>query len=375
MDEHDPDRLPDPPVSDAAPPAEPQAAFPASSAFPAPAEPPVPDSQEKTAKKRSAGCLIAFLIVAGLGILCLMLLIVLFAVAAGSMGNLEVADTYLEKTVEGSGKDKIAVISVEGVILEMPASIFSSGNVVSRTVKQLQQAAADADVKAVIITVDSPGGGVTASDIIYNEVAATKAAGKKVVILMKDVAASGGYYISCPADKILAHPTTITGSIGVIFQTINVSGLMTDFKVKAETVKSAPMKDIGSGFRDMTPEERQVLQDMIDEMYERFVSLVADGRSMTPEEVKKVAQGQIYAASKAKELGLVDEIGYWDDAVAEAMSLAGIQQATVIRYASPPGLMQLLGEMKADGPLPGSAKALAEGLATPRPMYLWAPGL
>jgi len=191
-----------------------------------------------TQGKRAYGCLIAFLVVGGLGILAVVLGFVVLAAAVGNVGSMQAANEYTETVLEGSGDDKIAVVAVEGVIMEMQASIFAKGNVVTRAVSQLRQASEDSDVKAVILIVDSPGGGVTASDIIYNEVVATKAAGKTVVVLMKDVAASGGYYISCPADLIMAHPTTITGSIGVIFQTFNVSGLMADFKIKTETVRA-----------------------------------------------------------------------------------------------------------------------------------------
>jgi protease-4 len=152
---------------------------------------------------------------------------------------------------------------------------------------------------------------------------------------MLDVAASGGYYIATAADTIIAHPTTVTGSIGVVLFKLNVEGLMEKVGLEEEAIKSGDMKDIGSPFRGMTSEEREILQGVIDTMYERFLDVVADGRKIERRKLREIADGRIYTARQALDLNLIDEIGYLDDAIEEAKKAAGLEEARVVTYGRP----------------------------------------
>lgn len=209
--------------------------------------------------------------------------------------------------------DKVAVLPITGVIADSDA-----------TIDQLKKFAKDGSVKAIVLRINSPGGGVGPSQEIYEEVRKLK--GKKpVVASMGAVAASGGYYIACGAQKIYANPGTITGSIGVIMQFVNVKDLIEKIGVKGFAVKSGELKDAGSPLRDMTPEERQYLQGVIDNVFGQFVNAVAEGRKLEVEAVRKIADGRIFSGEQAKALGLVDVLGNQEDAVAEAGRMAKIE--------------------------------------------------
>ncbi len=211
------------------------------------------------------------------------------------------------------GGGKVAVLPVTGLIAESDA-----------TIDQLKKFAKDDSVKAIVLRINSPGGGVGPSQEIYEEVRKLK--GKKpVVSSMGAVAASGGYYIACGAQKIYANPGTITGSIGVIMQFVNVKDLIDKIGVKGVVVKSGELKDAGSPFRDMTPEERLYLQSVIDNVHGQFVHAVAEGRKLDVEAVRKIADGRVFSGEQAKALGLVDVLGNQEDAVAEAARMAKIE--------------------------------------------------
>jgi len=196
-------------------------------------------------------------------------------------------------------------------------------------------------VKAVVLEVNSPGGGVTASDIIAHEVGEL-ARKKKVVVCMKGVAASGGYYVSAGAHKIYAHPTTITGSIGVLWASANFEELMNNIGVRFKVIKTGPLKDAGSGYREMTPEDEEMIRTVIDDAFERFKKVVRDGRELTVEQVDSIATGAVFTAAEAKRLGLVDEIGYMEDAIKGVKVLAHLDDATVVRYRTRPSLIEAL---------------------------------
>ncbi len=199
--------------------------------------------------------------------------------------------------------------------------------------QQLEQARDDNDVKAVILEINSPGGGITASDIIYNEVLEFKEkTNKKVIVCMQDVAASGAYYISAAADKIISHPTTITGSIGVIMPLINIDNLAEKYGIEDNSIKSGDMKSIGSPFNKMSDDERKVLNDIVDEMYTRFLNIIAVGRNMEIEDVRKLADGRIYTGNQALDNGLVDQLGYIEDAITLAKDITGLKEARIIKY-------------------------------------------
>jgi protease IV len=243
-------------------------------------------------------------------------------------------DPLEEFTLEGSGKEKVLLVPVRGFISDNPRNLpFSRRrSTVQEVVSHLKKAEEDKDVKAVILKVDSPGGSVTASDILYHEIMGYKErSGAKLVALAMGVAASGGYYISLPADTIIAHPTSIIGSIGVVFLRPNVGGLLEKIGVEVQVDKSGKNKDMGSPFRKATPEEEQMLQSLIDEMAARFLSLVGSHRKTV--EVADVASARIYGTAEAMRLGLVDRIGYVDDAIREAKTLAGLSEdAKVVVY-------------------------------------------
>jgi protease-4 len=246
------------------------------------------------------------------------------------------ADPLQEYTLEGKDDDKILVIHIRGVISDAPREGFvrTRPSVVQEVVSQLRLAEKDENIKAVILKINSPGGSVTASDILYNEIAAfKKRTGAKVVVALMGLAASGGYYISLPADYILAHPTTITGSIGVIFARPKVAGLMQKIGVTVEVNKSGADKDMGSPFRATSVEEEKIFQALTDRLGDRFVDLVASHRKLEPEVVTRISTARVYLADEALELGLVDEVGYLVAAVDQAKELAGLaEDAKVVVY-------------------------------------------
>jgi len=246
------------------------------------------------------------------------------------------ADPLQEFTLEGESEPKILVVPVRGIISDAPREGFvrTRPSIVQEVVSQLRRAEDDKDIKALILKIDSPGGSVTASDILYSEIAAFKSrTGVKIVVAMMGVAASGGYYIALPADYILAHPTTVTGSIGVIFTRPKVTGLMQKIGVAVEVNKSGADKDMGSPFRQTSAAEDKIFQDLTDRLGTRFVDLVTRHRRLQPGVAAQIATARVYLANEALELGLVDEIGYLDNAVDEAKKLAGLaEDAKVVVY-------------------------------------------
>jgi protease-4 len=239
--------------------------------------------------------------------------------------------------VPGESKDKVLMIDIDGTIsAALETSFFSrEKSVVARVFERLERAAADPSVKAVILRLDTPGGEVTASDIVYHEILRFKErTGRPVIGLMMSVAASGGYYIASACDVIIAHPTTLTGSIGVLSIFPSVESLMAKVGVKVAVIKSDPAKDSGSPFRDMTEDEKKLFQGIIDEYYEGFLAVVAKGRKgRIPEaELRTIADGRVYTAPQALKLGLIDAVGYFEDAFAKARDLAGLKSARLVSY-------------------------------------------
>lgn len=243
-----------------------------------------------------------------------------------------------EFTLDGSGAERVMLIPANGVI-----SLQTEGNVirshpgmVQETVSMLQIAERDPRIKAVVFVVNSPGGGVTASDILYREIQLfKKRTGIKVVVSMMDVAASGGYYISLPADVIYAHPTTVTGSVGVIFLRPQVESLLEKIGVSVNAETSGKFKDMGSPFRKPSAEEDQLFHALIMDMANLFYQRVKENRGgkMTPEQFEKVATARVFTAEEALKVNLIDRIGYLDEAISEAKKLAGLPpHARVVVY-------------------------------------------
>lgn len=246
-----------------------------------------------------------------------------------------------ERFVQGDGPDKIAVVKVEGEIVQ--TGDLTTAAVAEDLVSQLEQAGEDPAVKAVILRINSPGGSVVASDEIYREVLELQRAGKPVVASMGEVAASGGYYVAAGARRIVANPSTFTGSIGVILVLLNLEGAAGNLGVDPIIIKAGRLKDIGSPFRELTEEERQIFQGMIDQSYQQFVDVVAEGRHMSESEAREIATGRPYTGLQADDLGLVDRLGDFDVAVGTARRLAGLERATVVEYRPQVSLQDLLG--------------------------------
>jgi len=227
----------------------------------------------------------------------------------------------------GMGGDKIAIINIEGAIVGGGGGfgIFGLTSGADDIAKQIRRAGEDPSVEAIILRINSPGGSAAASQELHEEVCKAREKGKIVVASMSDVATSGGYYVACGSDKIVANPGTITGSIGVIFSQLQYSELLEKYGIRANVIKSGKYKDIGSPLRNMTAEERQILQEMIDDIYIQFVRAVAEGRHMNESEVLEIADGRILTGQQAKELGLVDELGNFQDAVDLAAEMGGIE--------------------------------------------------
>lgn len=248
----------------------------------------------------------------------------------------DASDPLAEFTVEGTGRDRILVIPVQGTIADAPKTGFirSRPSLVQEVVSRLRKAEKDDKVKAVILQVNSPGGTVTASDVLYHEIAGFRErTGTPVVAAMMGTATSGAYYISLPADYIMAHPTTVTGSAGVIFLRPKVGGLIEKIGVDVEVAKSGRLKDMGSPFRPDTEEEREILQEMIDEFARRFLDLVATHRKPVEAAMAEISTARVFLAGEALELGLIDGTGYLDDALARGRELAGLDgDARVVVY-------------------------------------------
>jgi protease IV len=243
--------------------------------------------------------------------------------------------------------DAVAIVRVEGIILpgEAPAPNPLTGGEAAaysqRVVEDLKKANEDESVKAVILFVDSPGGSVFASDEISLQI---REMTKPIITSMGSLAASGGYYVSAPTQEIWASPHTLTCSIGVISQFINLEGFAEEYGITAITVKSGKFKDTGNPFREFTPEDQALWQTIIDEAYAEFVHIVAEGRKMSEENVRQVADGRVCTGKQAKEMGLVDNLGYLPEAIDRAAELGGIAgEPRIIEYRRPAGLLEALG--------------------------------
>jgi len=256
---------------------------------------------------------------------------------------------------EGAGwsKPKIALIEVEGMLMNARTGGFlqPTENKLSLFTQQMEQAARDDQVKAVVLRINSPGGTVTCSDTMYEMVKKFREKTKKPVIAAtQEVAASGAYFVACGCDEIVAHPTSVVGSIGVIFETFDVSRGLDKLGIKSEAIKSGDLKDMGSPFKPLAPEARAVMQGMIDEYYARFVTVVTSNRSIADQtKLKTATDGRVFSGRQALELGLVDRLGTLDDAIKLAKEKAGARGASVVMYKRPYGYS---GSIYADASVP-----------------------
>jgi protease-4 len=288
-----------------------------------------------------------------------------------------------EVLTEGAPTEEIAVIPVSGIIRGETSKEFD---------RILTLAEKDSNVKALIIDVDTPGGEVGASDEIYQRILKFKAEKAKkgltapVIATMGALATSGGYYVSCAADYIVAQPTTLTGNIGVIMPRYNVSKLCEKWGIEETTIAStgATFKNAGSMFQPEKPEDRAYIQNLIDQTFTQFKTVVSTGRGTNLKgTIDSIANGKVYTAGDAAKLGLIDKIGYMSDAISQAAKLAGLTKQHVVRYEQPPSLFDVLGA-KSNLPAQGASgnvtingvnvtldPRLLQEFTTPRMMYLW----
>lgn len=239
--------------------------------------------------------------------------------------------------LKSRAKEKILILDVSGIIGASlrPGLLEREGDILSQVVYRLEKASEDRLVRGIILRLDTPGGEVTASDILYQEIVKfKKKTGLPVVALMMGLATSGGYYVASACDVIIAHPSTITGSIGVISIFPNLEELFSKIGVSVNVIKSGEMKDSGSAFRDLTEEEKKIFQGIIDDFYQRFLHIVYARRKgdLSMEELKKLADGRVYTASQAYELKLVDKVGYFDEALKEVLTRSSLRKAQVVAY-------------------------------------------
>ncbi|ADV60814.1 signal peptide peptidase SppA, 36K type [Isosphaera pallida ATCC 43644] len=258
----------------------------------------------------------------------------------------------------GPGKAKLAIIEITGSIDDSKADGIS---------RQITQASLDSSVKGVLLRIDSPGGTVSASDRLWRDVQTRLVGRKPVVVSMGSRAASGGYYIACAGDALFAEPATITGSIGVILEIPQISGLLDKIGVEFATLTTGKFKDSGSIYRPITNEERQRFLKSIDQSYQRFLRVVAQGRKMELSQLKPLADGSIFSGEEALENGLVDFLGYQDDALRHLLKLTRLEEAQVVRYVPPNSLATLLELLELGSRLPSPHPDPDESLS------LWAP--
>ena len=257
------------------------------------------------------------------------------------VGSFARTEPLEERVVFGDGGPKIAMLEISGMISSGERSSSPLGiprpSLVARSQEVLNIASEDDDVIALLVRVNSPGGTVSASETLYHEILRWKAdTGKPVIAWFEGIAASGGYYVAMAADEVIAHPTAITGSIGVVMSGVNVSGLMERFGVEDQSFTSGDFKDSGSPFREMRPEERAHFQAMVDDLHARFQEVVTEGRpELEPAVVAKLADGRVYTARQAMELGLIDRIAHLDEAVEAIEKRVGVRESRVIAYVRP----------------------------------------
>jgi protease-4 len=336
------------------------------------------------ARPPRGGVGVVFAIVAMCGLGLCMVLGLLASVAGSAGGGVGGQLKLSEQTViEGTTgvTDKVALIEIDGAIARVQAGgLFGGGvDMVERIRKELEAAAEDTNVKALLIAIDSPGGTVTASDQIWHLVTEwKKKTTRPVVIHMGAMCASGGYYIAVAGDELLCEPTTITGSIGVILSGMNFHDLLEKYGVKDITITSGPNKDLLNSTGPVRTDHLKIIQSMIDDAYGRFTDLVAQGRRLPIDEVRTIADGRIYTANQALEKKLVDAIGYREDAFAAAQRRAGSSGATLVRYARQPTLADVFSGA-ARSPLGGGMlggelrldPSLLDQLGAPRLLALW----
>lgn len=327
------------------------------------------------------------------GLLRSSLLISLFAATLAGVGCVSVdvfgggASAPLQQSVvAGSSGPKVLMLEIDGLITGADAAPSFFGleetSMVARVREVLDQARQDDDIRGVLLRIDSPGGTATASEQVYTEILRfKKERSVPVVAQLLTTAASGGYYIAMASDDVQAHPTTVVGSIGVIFTSMNFAGLMEKLGIEDQTITGGEFKDIGSPFRPLTPEERGQLQSIVDDLHARFREIVDRGRpELTTEQIAALANGRIYSAQQALDNGLVDRIGAMSDAFGLLSDRMGAPKIRVVAYHRPNTIRRNF-YMSAPAGVPSlggdaaMASMIEQLLGRPGFHYLWWPGL
>lgn len=309
---------------------------------------PPPVSPAPPAPRKDRTWIIVISIIVGIVLACAILplggMALLLAVDSGSGAVATVPGSrWQEEIISGRGTDRIVIITVSGTIGAGEGDgLFSAGLSHEQLLSQIRTAANDSRVKAVVLRVDSPGGGVVASNELYVELKKLREKNKHLVISMGSIAASGGYYISMAGERIYANPDTLTGSLGVIVSLLNYDEAFERLGLREYVYKSGDLKDIGSPLRPPQPEEEAIWNALVGEAYQGFVDVIVEGRGMERTEVIRLADGRIYTGRQAQALGLIDELGNLDDAIDGAKELAGLTDALIVRYRSFNTLRDLL---------------------------------
>ena len=356
----------------AAPPAAPPALPPA---LPAPSSAPPPLTPRRC--RHTGYWIVIILLALGLG----MSLVAHLGLSVGrALNSLRAAETggkdefprFTETWSFGGGETKVVRIALDGIIMrEADGGFFFMGpDKVEHVLRQVQAASQDEEVRAIILEVNSPGGAVTPSDEIHAALRAFREsrADRRVLAFVRDLAASGGYYVAAAADRIVSEPTALVGSIGVIMEALNWNTLTDKIGVDATTIKSGRNKDLLNPFEPVNPEHVQILQALVDDAYARFRDLVAKSRGFAAEKAAAIADGRVFPASRAREEGLIDAIGYWEAAVEETARLLGEEEIKVVRYESAGTFLDKLLAVRAP-----TLRSLVPAAQGPRLMYLWRP--
>lgn len=270
---------------------------------------------------------------------------------------------------QGNGDTKVVRIPLYGTImLGVDPGLFGSISSSDLALRSIRRATLDPNVSGLILEIDSGGGGITASDILYHELMLFKEADptRKIVAICGDIAASGAYYVALAADKIIAHPTTLTGSIGVLIQTLNFQELAQQFGIRDVTVKSGKNKDLLNPLTEISEEQLALLQHVVDDMHARFKGLIVESRNLEPEAVDAIADGRIFTVKQAMDHGLIDQIGYWQEAVDATREILNQGDLVIYRYETAFSWRDLLRASTKINP-----KAWMQNLQTPRLLYQW----
>ncbi len=284
--------------------------------------------------------------------------------------------------IKSSRKEKVLLLDISGLISTSinPGLFARESDLLSQVYYRLKKASEDPFIKGVILRLDTPGGEVTASDIIYHEIQNfKKRTGIPVLALMMSMTASGGYYIASACDHLIAHPSSLTGSIGVISLFPNLDGLLDKIGIQMAVIKSGKLKDSGSVFREMTEEEKIVFQNIVDEYYQNFLNVVYENRKdfLTLENLKQLADGRIFTASQALEAKMIDEIGYFDTALEKMLELSSLREAKVVTYTYYPKQKTNIYAAQLKGSSPFEGEGFQEMIHSLKSgfYYLWHPQL